>query len=147
TPFGHQSGKTERIRAVFGTFFWDLPCLYIVIVVLQCLFSQSDRANGVLSHVQFRRAIIVRLLLEVRDGTLLCLAQLPGAPDPVAANDVIGINSNHFGTEHARVHDEITYSAMTADQMIGALNGEVSAESVMRVLKDFVDERLVFREG
>jgi hypothetical protein len=29
-----------------------------------------------------------------RDGTLLCPAQLPGALDPVAANDLIGINSN-----------------------------------------------------
>src|SRR5215813_5135825 len=27
------------------------------------------------------------------DGTLLCPAQLPGALDPVAANDLIGINS------------------------------------------------------
>ena len=28
------------------------------------------------------------------DGTLLCPAQLPGASDPVAADDLIGINSN-----------------------------------------------------
>jgi hypothetical protein len=28
-----------------------------------------------------------------RDGTLLCPAQLPGAPDPAAADDLIGINS------------------------------------------------------
>ena len=28
-----------------------------------------------------------------RDGTLLCPAQLPGASDPMAANDLIGINS------------------------------------------------------
>src|SRR5712692_830911 len=28
-----------------------------------------------------------------RDGTLLCPAQLPAAPDPLAANGLIGINS------------------------------------------------------
>src|SRR5215831_5788851 len=28
------------------------------------------------------------------DGTLLCPAQLPGTPDPVATNGLIGINSN-----------------------------------------------------
>ena len=29
-----------------------------------------------------------------RDGTLLCPAQLPGTPDPMATDDLIGINSN-----------------------------------------------------
>src|SRR5207237_7809201 len=28
-----------------------------------------------------------------RDGTVLCPAQLPGAPDPVATDDLTGINS------------------------------------------------------
>src|SRR4029450_7670795 len=31
-----------------------------------------------------------------RDGALLCPAQFPGAPAPLAANDLIGINSNHY---------------------------------------------------
>src|SRR5215831_7019981 len=29
-----------------------------------------------------------------RDGTLLCPAQLPGTPDPMATDDLIGINSS-----------------------------------------------------
>src|SRR4029450_9032940 len=37
------------------------------------------------------------------DGTLLCPAQLPGAFDPVAANDLIEINSAVF------LHDELTH--------------------------------------
>src|SRR6266851_8998586 len=33
------------------------------------------------------------------DGTLLCSTQLPGAPDPLAADDLIGINSNHHAND------------------------------------------------
>jgi hypothetical protein len=36
------------------------------------------------------------------DGTLLCLAHLPGARDPVATNDFIGINSRPSCTETGR---------------------------------------------
>src|SRR5712664_1330961 len=39
------------------------------------------------------------------DGTLLCLAQLPGALESVAANGLIGINSIDFGAP-GRVRDQ-----------------------------------------
>jgi hypothetical protein len=35
------------------------------------------------------------------DGTLLCSAQLPGASEPVAVDDLIGINSDDVDIEFA----------------------------------------------
>jgi hypothetical protein len=42
-----------------------------------------------------------------RDGALLCPAQFPGAPAPLAAHDLIGINSSHCragGAERGLAH-------------------------------------------
>src|SRR5947209_3938469 len=46
-----------------------------------------------LSHRQRPPPPVERRRPRSGDGTLLCPAQLPGALDPVAANDLIGINS------------------------------------------------------
>ena len=48
--------------------------------------SVASSAPKTLRH---RRSVIV-----ARKRTMLCPAQLPGAPDPVAANGLIGISSN-----------------------------------------------------
>src|SRR4029434_9805779 len=39
------------------------------------------------------------------DGTLLCPAQLPGAPEPLVTHDLIGINSNDYGRETLAILD------------------------------------------
>lgn len=60
-----------------------------------------------------------RYTTRCRDGTVLCPAQLPGALDPMATNDVIGINSDEFfsQTEILRYLFEIhppTFSALSS---------------------------------
>jgi len=59
-----------------------------------------DRSHRRIEHVHssVRRCRIVKDRSRLwkpglRDGTLLCAAQRPGAPAPLAANGLIGINS------------------------------------------------------
>jgi hypothetical protein len=50
---------------------------------------QTDREGSII----IVRSPQVRDRPRSGDGTLLCAAQLPGAPEPVATNGLIGINS------------------------------------------------------
>ena len=65
----------------------------------QALHQRRLRIEHVNSSVKRCRIVKDRFACGRRasvicDGTLLCPAQLPGAPDPVATDDLIGINSN-----------------------------------------------------
>src|SRR4029434_7215106 len=48
-----------------------------------------------LSHCERRDPPVEGRRPRSRDGALLCPAQFPGAPAPLAAHDLIGINSNY----------------------------------------------------
>ena len=55
------------------------------------------------------------------DGTLLCPAQLPGAFDPVAANDLIEINSNSHPRVKARVAEVVVPALAVVIPSVGEL--------------------------
>src|SRR5262249_61908793 len=66
------------------------------------------------------------------DGTLLCLAQLPGAPEPLVTHDLIGINLivDHGGRSyrkrpHMKICDKTTAPAQASAP--GAHHGWVTS--------------------
>src|SRR5205807_7787200 len=75
------------------------------------------------------------------DGTLLCPAQLPGAPHTLATNGLIGINSILLKRVHASQHFQNT------QVMVNPAGTEKMSEVIFRFVEPFKDDDGLVSKG